>query len=76
MAARGVFTKIASNQQLSLLFEGVWVPTAVIAALARWVGLLPAVLGPGVPGTHVAETLCFPGFNTGPPPPLEVFAVL
>ena len=35
------------------------VQTTVIAAPLRWVGLLPAVLGPGPPGPHVARTLRF-----------------
>ena len=44
-------------------FEGIWFPTAVIAAPVRWGGVLPAVLVPG----QVAQTLCFPVFNTCPP---------
>ena len=38
------------------------VQTTVIAAPLRWVGLVPAVLGPGDPGTHVAQTLRFSRF--------------
>jgi hypothetical protein len=38
------------------------VQTTVIAAPLRWVGLLPAVSGPGPPGTHVARTLRFSRF--------------
>ena len=44
------------------------VQTTVIAAPLRWVGLLPAVLGPGDPGTHVAQTLRFSRFIAVPPP--------
>jgi hypothetical protein len=47
------------------------VQTTVIAAPLRWVGLLPAVLGPGPVGTHVAQTLRFSRFIAGPPAPLE-----
>ena len=38
---------------------------------SRWWGLLPAVLVSGPPSFHVAQTLCFPGFNACPPPRLE-----
>ena len=47
------------------------VQTTVIAAPLRWVGLLPAVLGPGDPGTHVAQALRFSRFIAVPPTPLE-----
>ena len=43
------------------------VQTTVIAAPLRWVGLLPAVLGPGPAGTHVAQTLRFSRFIACPP---------
>ena len=44
---------------------------SVIAAPLREVPLaLPAVSRSGPDGTHVAQTLCFPGFNAGPPPQL------
>ena len=43
------------------------VQTTVIAAPLRWVGLLPAVLGPGDPGTQVAQTLRFSRFIVCPP---------
>ena len=44
------------------------VQTTVIAAPLRWVGLLPAVLGPGPVGTHVAQTLRFSRFIAPPLP--------
>ena len=46
------------------------VQTTVIAAPVRWGGLLPAVLVPGLPSTHVAQTLCFSRFIACPPRPL------
>ena len=45
--------------------------TTVIAGPLRWVGLLPAVLGPGDAGTQVAQTLRFSRFMVCSPGPLE-----
>ena len=42
-----------------------------IAAPLRWVGLLPAFLEPGDPGTQVPQTLRFSRFIVCPPGPLE-----
>ena len=49
------------------LREFVFETTVIAARRVGW-GLLPAVLVSGRPGAHVAQTLCFPGFNAGPPP--------